>query len=264
MKKNRSDEDAVIVTKIPLQDLLNDHPVIQWTTEHARTIVLMFLAFIGLVLILYRFIEGNTVQSETDYLAAERDFLVFQNREADNESQANAFSRLEKIMDQHPDLHAKYDGLIAQTLLIRNQTTEAKKYEEIALARIESDHLPDYTDYAKTTLLINEQQYPEALKQAASLKHKILERAATAKDHHSNNSILFALNLLRIAILQQQLGLDKEELSTWQEWKAYAKPVSLVENNIDPNGFRNILSLFEEGNVSLLSYIEAREKILKS
>jgi hypothetical protein len=76
---------------------------------------------------------------------------------------------------------------------------------------------------------------------------------------------LFALNLLRIAILQQQLGDRPGELQTWREWKRYAGLEKGDSNSlkVSPVAFRYAIQQLAIGSVSLPDYIAHREKELK-
>ncbi len=242
MKKNTHPHNA-----LPMADLhpsLDENPIIHWFVQNGKTLLYLLMGLLLLLVIGYRFIWGKTAKSEVEFLKAQNDFAIFQKEPAPSttETQDNALQNLLSLLERHPELHPKYDGLLAQTLLMRNKIDSADKLEKGALERTKQENAPLFTDYAETTLLIAQNHYPEALQRALALKEKLSQE---------ENSILFALNLLRIASLQQQLGLAQDELKTWQQWKQSAESPA----------FQTVNQLFTFGRVTLLNYIEAKEKI---
>ena len=84
------------------------------------------------------------------------------------------------------------------------------------------------------------------MEKAIALKSKLLEKPESA------TALLFASNLLRVGVLQGQLGLKADESATWQEWKEYAN------NPLYSIGFERVVNIFRDGKVSLNEYIESR------
>ena len=252
MKKSHHDTTS----ELELSHALEENVFIQWVTQHGPTVLIVVLASLVVLGIGYRFIGGGSNKAEADYVNAENDYVIFKRGIAEGTAVATpeeAFQRLQQILKARPDLESKYDGLLAQTLINRGNLSEAKVYADRTLARTSRDHLPLYADYAQTTLLIGQEQYKDALLKALQLKQQMLD-AASAEGQQAGTqgfgNILFAFNLLRIAMLEQQVGTPEDELKAWQTLKDYAK------------GFPILQQHFEEGGVSLLNYIEAREKVL--
>jgi hypothetical protein len=127
--------------------------------------------------------------------------------------------------------------------------------------------LPYYADFATTTLLISDHKYDEALKAALALQQKMNDEIAVipSTSDRSFGDELFALNLLRVAILQQQAGDAAGELKSWQQWKQYAG----LENagtsglKVSPVAFRYSIQQLAIGSISLPDYIASRESQLK-
>ena len=170
--------------------------------------------------------------------------------------------RLTTIMQRHPELHAQYDGTIAQLLINVGNTEEAKKFSIPALSRVSQDHISHYIDYASNTLVISAQQYPEALKQALNLKQNLLALMSANQEFNQsefdNVYTLFALNFLRIGMLQEKMNDKEEELKTWQDWRQYTK----TKNPISA-AFLTLNEVISEGNITLADYIEHREELLR-
>lgn len=267
MKKHQIESVSTTMEKATFLESLEDNPYLHWISNNGRLLLYIILGIIILAFIIYRFNSSSHTKAGNDYLLAERNYQLIQNPSAkDEKSQQDALNQLGEILKRQPDLHPKYDGLLAQILLNRNEISQAKEFANLALGRTSEENKPFYTDFTQTTLLIAEKQYAEALKTSLSLKQKMLENAQLPSNERGFGDTLFALNLLRIAILQQELGSTSDELQTWAEWKQYAglSKEKAPNKNIDSKAFQNVYSQFEEGKLSLINYIDAREKTLKS
>jgi hypothetical protein len=261
MKKTQTNQNPPLPTSMDLASKLEEHPIVQWFAENGKSLLYVLGAGILLFILGYKLANGASNQSEMDYVQAQNEFNRFQTSE-ERDAQEDSFQKLVAVMDRHPELHAKYDGLIAQTLLNRSQTADAKKFASSALERTKSENEPFYTDFAQTTLLIAEEKYADALQRAQALQQKMLPLVSQEKNY---GGLLYADNLVRIGMLQQQLGDKKGELQTWQEWKKLAGlSKESAGSQVDPLNFRAIDSLYSEGKISFLQYIEFREKSLKS
>lgn len=269
MKKNNSDI-ASHLNKMEFAHLSEDNRFIQWISQHGLNVLYGLLAVIAIVVIGYRLLYGGGSKGESDYYNAENDYQVFAKNVASGSTveAKEQLTKLQAIIQDHPELHAKYDGLLAQGLLNLGDVAEAQPYAARTLERTRDDKLPFYSDYASTTLLIAQQNFSDALKKAEELKQKMLDNAAAAGNDAGKRDfgdILFAFNMLRIAMLEQQIGDKQGELQSWQELKRYAKWSGEAPSSaINPLAFQILLNHFEEGKVSLLNYIDAREKVLKA
>lgn len=243
--------------------LSSDNAFLQWVTDHGKTLIYVFLALLAFIFLFFRLTSGSKSKAESDYFNASNDFALFQRLSSeDNRAGAQeALERLAAIIQSHPELHAQYDGIIAQTLINQGNNIEAKRYSISTLKRISQDNLPYYEAYATNTLLISDKKYSDALAQAIDLKQKMIQIVESAKSETQNDfgSMLFALNLFRIGMLQQQMENRNEELKTWQEWDHYInsqKPISSV-------AFSILNQQIADGKITLADYIEQRQKFLK-
>jgi hypothetical protein len=175
-----------------------------------------------------------------------------------------ALARLQQLMHKHSELNAAYGGALAQLFLNQSQVEDALPYAEASLARVKSNDLPFYAEYAATTLLISQQNYSQALANAQALQLKMEEHLSLPADQRTFGEELFALNLLRIGILQQSTGDVSGELKTWQTWKQHAGlNGSKSSTSINPQAFRALVQQLAIGSVSLPDYIAHRESLLK-
>lgn len=265
-----SNQHSRLNSSIPKQNLLDSFDqdsLIEWFSKNGKYAAYIFLGLIAFLIVVYRLSNSSTTQAEIDYLQAGKEFAAFESADFQKNPPAadEALKSLNSIMSSRTELHAAYDGAIAQILLNRAQVTEAKPYAQATLKRTQPNDLPLYGDFAATTLLISEKKYPEALETAQALKHKMLDeiKASPAQNDRTFGDMLFAFNLLRIAMLQQQVGNAKAELQTWQEWKHYAGLDKISKETISPQAFRILIQQLAIGSIALPDYIAYRESLLK-
>lgn len=251
-------------------DSLEEHPFIQWTVANGKLLTYTLIGLVAAILLIFRFASMSESSSEARFIQAEKEYLLFAaplKEGHDENAQKNAFNRLNSILDAHPELHAKYDGLIAEILLIRGDVSQAKGYASSAIQRTEKENAPFYSNYAQTTFMIANGQYEQALKEAQALKDQMIQQGQQLENTPEKmqfSTLLYGFNLLRIGMLQQQLGLT-EELQTWQEWKDLTRKSQegSLPNYLDAQLFLSFNHLLSEGNIPFANYIEAREKVLK-
>lgn len=225
------------------------HPAAEWLIANKKIITIAFAALFALILLAYRLLSNQAVKAENDFFSAQSEFNAFQRIVSQPyftaEAVDQALSKLQGPLERHPELHAKYDGSIAQTLLIANQPAQAAPYAEGVFKRTSQDPVSFYRSYGETSLAIEEGRYGDAYQQALSLKDLLSQ---TPTGHET----LYLFNLVRLAFLQQQLHLQQEELQTWNELQNTDRPTSLMA----------VYKLFSQGQASLAHYIDERKKIL--
>lgn len=232
-------------------EFIAQHKAVQWVAQHGRYVLWGLFALAAISVFYYRS-QGSSNSAIAPYFKADIEYETFvknSNPLVEQESLNGLFSILEKI----PSLHGKYDAGIAQTLLNRDQVIQALPYANGTLARTEQNQLPDYASFARTTLLIGEKKYDEALQSALGLKTTL--ETGTAENRQAQQS-LYLMNLLRIASLYEEKGAVKEEINAWQQFKA--------ARTLFPQAFDLLTGQLQEGQISLMQYIEAREKVLAS
>lgn len=247
MKKKLETIESAL-EKSDLSDSFAEHPIVQWISQNGRSLLYALLGLVALFLIGYRLMGGQGSNSAKDYLSVEREMGIFLAAERSETGAAQAKDSLDKLtrlLNKYPDLRAKYEGLIAQQLIVRGDVAAAIPLAERTLARISQEHIPLYSQYSQTTLLIEKGSDAEALEQATALQAKVNEKDASG---------LFAANLLRMAMLNQKLGKKNDELKTWQILKE-----TLTQSDND-----QLVRALSEGRISILDYIAFREKELKS
>lgn len=268
MKKNEKLE--VLHSEKSWFNSLEEHPFIQWAVDNGKALLYALIGLFLVSILIYRFVSASYAASETDFINAEKDYLIFSSptgKEVDAIAQAGALNRLNKMISDHPELHAKYDGLLAEILLIRGENKQAKEFAESAIQRTSVENNPFYTSYAKTTLVITDGQYEQALKDAIALKDQMIKQGTELQDTPEKiqfSTLLYAFNLFRIGMLQQQLSLHAEELATWQDWKDLMNKSQngTLPKYLDSQLFVSFDHLLTEGNLTFDNYIESRERTL--
>jgi hypothetical protein len=254
------------IFKLPFFTPFGKGELIEWLSLNGKAVLYSLVTFMALLFITYRFSSSNANQSEADYFKAANDFTLF----SQSENHPDALKELLSLMNRHPELHAAYDGAIAQTLLNEGRIEEAKPLALSTFKRTESDAFSTYQQYAQISLLSSEKKFSEALEHAKTLQAQLTLQLEQNKDDSAifNVSELFALNLLRIGMLQQELNDTAGELKTWQEWKVYAglETNKMIKSNADPLAFRTIIQQLAQGTTSLPDYFTYRslETVLKS
>jgi len=254
--------------KLSFLDYMDEGRLNDWLSEKGKYTLYAVTGVLVLFIVIFAFSRGSGRIAEKEYLQAATDFAFFaKTTEAQDSTLTNdAFQRLLTIMDKDPDLHAAYDGAIAQILLNRGRVSEAMPFAERTLERTKTDALSFYRDYASASLMISEGGFHEALQRAQSLQMVMAEIIAEQKSisPRTFGDEIFALNLLRIAMLQQAVGDKAGELQTWRQWKQYAglQGGRRALDNVDPQAFRAIMQQLAVGAFSLPDYIDHREKVL--
>ena len=223
------------------------NPLFNWKKAVAYLLPILLLS--GLIIAK---ISGKKEQAEKDFLKAN---YIWSSLSQSFDPQSDQLDHLKALMKKHPELHAKYDGLIAQHLLSTYSHEMATPFADKVLKRAGQ---PFFHEYTAGSLLIGKREFQEALKMAKELKEEMLN--SMSPDY----STLFAFNLLRIATLSFEVGDKEGERAAWKELKLYGKwdDHEKASTPISLDGFDVLLSHFSANEVSLLDFIKYREEAL--
>jgi tetratricopeptide (TPR) repeat protein len=248
---------------LPELEILEESTVLDWLHKNSQNLIYALGALVALFILGTWFFSHKTTKAEGDYLTAENLIVKIEApilSEEDRANHAQAFEQLAQIVSRHPELQAKYDGLMAQALISQGKIQEAQPIAERNLKRVESDNLPLYRSYADGTLFIAQQQYDQALKLALQEQAQMQAQAKAAKDENAPRTFgdaLYAFNTMRIAMLQQQAGHYAEAA---QAWDSLLQSVSGQDAVIsDRRAAEAVIAHIDESGVSLPSYIEAQK-----
>lgn len=219
-----------------------DHPAVEWISNNKQTLLWIVLGLFAALILSYRFLMNRNINAEANFFRAQAEFVKFQDT-----NDAGSLSTLESIMKDHPELHQKYDGALAQTLLVEKQVTQAETFAQATFKRTANDSITLYHDYAATSLLIGNKNYQEALNHAQTLNAKLLE--GTEKPQGT----LYLFNLIRLGLLNQELGLAKEEKQIWGN----------LTNSLQQSDSDEVIHLFRIGQATLNEFIAERMQALE-
>ncbi len=227
----------------------SSHPAFEWLMNNKKIFIWGFLGLFVLLIAASRFATIRTLNAENDFFQAQAAFAEVQKEILPYENQAAStnLEELEAIMLRHPEIQPKYEGSLAQTLFITGNVPKAEKFANDIFKRTQPDYLQLYQDYSRTSLLIANGNYEEALTQAQQLK------ASLDQPDANGNPILYIYNLIRLAILYKETEQPKEELKTWEEFQN--QPIRL-------EAVAAANKVLKIGQASLNQYIEQRKKTL--
>lgn len=255
MRKQKQQQAPIVIEASSLSEKLEQNQTLRFISQNGRLVSYVLVALVLLFYVFYRVSSNNKLDTQRDYIQAEQYLSSF--RTSRTTDSADLLSSLQKIIDRRPELHAKYDGLIAQTLIKRGEESA----HEFATAMFErtaelGPALNIYQDYSETSLFISEGHYEQALQRALALDEQIkvfeIVDAPTPMETNSLATVM-AFNQLRIALLHQQMNHPTEEL---EAWKTVKNSWSTDNQTITP------AQLFQKGKVSLSDYIAARKEFL--
>jgi hypothetical protein len=222
---------------------------IEWLSSNRKMIIWIFLAFLAFLIFAYRVAAARTLSAESDFFHAQTAFAQFQqaNTYSQDSSASSNLEELKAIMKRRPEIKPRYEGPLTQTLLIMNQPSQAQLFATDIFDRTQSDHLQLYQEYSQTSLLIGEEHYDDALQKTQKLQG-ILDQA-----DENANQLLYVFNLIRLAMLYQQMNQPENELIAWEK----------LQNQ--PQRLESVLAtsqVLKVGQASLNEYIEERKKTL--
>lgn len=230
------------------QNYLDEEGILAWITKYGSTLLYIVVGLAAVLFAAYRFSSQESANFEVDYLNAANRYAQVQTI-SDPEKKLAVLEDLRAILARHPEFNANYQGNLAQLLLDQQDIAQALPLANETIRRVSEEDIALYLHYASTSLLIEQKKYSEALTAAFALK-----------EHIQDNDLLNALNLVRIALLQQELGDRDGELSAWKEWQRYAgwKGTAPEIKTLDPKVYFVVQNYYGQGGLSLANYIESR------
>lgn len=231
-----------------------------WYANYKRFLLLLIPFFLLALFIIFKFSLYKT-KAEGEFVSAKNAYLQW---ESGKELESSHFETLKGLIRKHPELAAPYESLIIQKVIALGKEKSESSFVESFLKKNSHKPRTHYTHFAKTTLLIEKGEVEKALQEALSLKEEMLSDKIfweSQKTPHFG-SILFAFNLLRVAMLSKNLERQEDELVAWRELQQYAKWDEEGEKNLpnlDKKAFDALLQHFTDQNLSIKDYIKHRE-----
>lgn len=240
--------------KEEIQEISNLKKYLLWIMDKRIYIFSVIISVVLLNLIIFKLKGGKSTDAST---IATQNYTDWKNTFFKDNDKLN---NLKSLIKKSPSLKANYEGLIVQNLLI-NENLNKDDYgiADKALERIKLD-LPFYYDYSQIALVISNGKYEDALNKSKELKIKMLGNISTKSGKSlSMGSVLYSLNLLRIALLEQKLNNPSKELIAWTELEDY---LNFNDNKIQTAN--TIKAIFSENEIELTDYIQYRKNKISS
>ena len=229
----------------PFKDKWDMDAIIDWISSNKQIIIGVLVGLFLVLIASYRYLSQKDVNAEINFLKAETLFTEFQENNFSNPVVAREkLKELDELFKKYPDLQVKYDGALAQSLLLSNQIPQSSSYMKAIFNRVQPDHLQLYQQYSQNSLIIGGGDFTKALQDAQDLK-KTMDTSNSIDSH----PILYLLNLIRIAVLQDQLGQKQEEAHAWK----------LIETHLASYPNDQVNQAFKVGNTSLEKYMKTRK-----
>jgi len=158
-----------------------------------------------------------------------------------------------------PALEKKYEAIIAQRLVEKDQLEQALILAHRSLSRVHQE-APFHAAYGETSLMIEQGNYQEALQRSVSLKEQMAKMGdwnRLGAGQYAGGALLYAHNLLRIAFLQQELVNPAGERVAWEDLEVFLG----ANQSLAALLFKN----FREKEIDLTNYIaERKQQLIKN
>ncbi|MDN3504460.1 MAG: hypothetical protein P0S95_02655 [Rhabdochlamydiaceae bacterium] len=204
---------------------------------------------------------------------------IFFNQKAKKENDFFTFSSLkgnQQVVDEqtilklkpygvkYPELKVQIDNLMAKSLMIERHAEKAQPIANSTLS-VKSPLSPYYKTFSKTSFIIEQHHFGDALKEAISLKQTMMDDRSLWTNEKINDNFgtqIFLFNLLRIASIYREIGNVSEEFNALKELRAFLGMGSAAKAKLSQEEIAKFQSHLSLGSVSLLDFISSREKVL--
>lgn len=167
-----------------------------------------------------------------------------------------SYLAMKKALKKVPNLERKYNTVIAQSLFHRDRLNDALTLAHASIQHIEEE-APFHAAYGKTTLLIEQGSFQDALERSVGLKENMLQQCDLQQQvgHHPAGGVfLYVHNLLRIACLQKELNNKPGEKAAWDELERFLGSKEDLS--------QLVYHQFQDNGLDLSNYINDRRKQL--
>ena len=221
-------------------DKISSTEVFKWLVQKKDIItygmVGLFIGGFALVQVMPKFYKP----SQNPLILVEKAFASLKQEKCEKSSLQN----FQKLLQKHSSLLPVYEGQMTQALLANGKISEVNNNAK-GLDRLQAE-VPAYSSFAKTSILIEEKKYEDALAKAYDLQKEIC---------FEDNKALYVNNLLRIGILEKTLNHPKEELAIWTQMEDLISKLDQKQ--------KTAISSFMDGSFSMEEYITYRKKCLE-
>ncbi len=160
-------------------------------------------------------------------------------------------SEIKSLLSKIEYLQPNYQGILGQHLYNIGHVDQASIFAENAIKRTDNE-LQLYSSYSKTSILINNKNYENALISAKQLDEKL----SSQKDNHLS---LYSYNLLRLAVLNKILDNKHDEKLACTELKNHLdKYKGNLKASQAAQEINSFINNFHKDNEDIHKYISSR------
>ena len=245
-----------------------------WLMMHRKLAMLISILIVLAVAGTLWFMQSSNAQKIKDFETAdvladelEKNPPLFEEQSGmSKDSPADlALNQLADLDKRYEILQPRFDSLIAQEMLLRDNKNELDPFAKRAVGRLRALGLDDFAEYSEISRLCGLHLYKEALQKAQSLQAKLVNKKKTpATANTSHDFMLEAFLLLKLATLNQQLGNTGALLQNVVELKSFLGltkrevPLTIQQKELASQ----MLSHLQEKQSSLLEFIEEVPKTI--
>ncbi len=152
------------------------------------------------------------------------------------------FASLQALAKSNPLIKERYNGLIAEWLILKGEKKELPAYANKAIATLLSSNMPLFASFSKISSLTAENRFKEAFEEANTLQKNI-----EAQNGTETNGLLYAFTLLQEAAILRALGFHERAQKTVEKLKSSTQYPELVSH-------------LQDKETSLLDFLGKAEK----
>lgn len=203
--------------------------------ENSKLVISSSFFLVVAIILSYKLTEQRAVGIERDYHLAH---LSLQLLKGGNSGQLEP---LQKILKKRPNLRETFHPAIVQCMIDEKKIDEAKGVLKSGGDRLKLK-TPYHQQFSHTTFVISEGDLVLALTESKNLQNELRDK---------KYDLLKAFNLLRIALLEKEVGTKNGELAAWAQVEALEAPL-----------FSSLQEVFHVNNITLKDFINHRKSIL--
>lgn len=173
------------------------------------------------------------------------------------------FESLHDLLQKRPKLQRRYEGLIAQVIIQSRQSKILEPISKMGFQQLQED-TSLYVLYGEASMLIHQKSLSQALEISKRLEKSISIDLDELGENQglSTINLLYGFNLIRIALLQKDLGRAQDELQTWQNVESFLHWGKNQLSHGQASLTEIIIDNFRDKQVYLPDFIRARKQAL--
>jgi hypothetical protein len=191
------------------------YAMMEWFVKNKKSILIGAIAVTAAISFSVWRSQARDAQKSKDIMQANMLASDLSRGDADT-SNEEIVRQLKAIDDQYPSLQNRYDGIIAQELILENKGSEIDPYAKRAVENLQEIGLVNFAAFSEGTRLIALGQHEKAAEQLATLELKLATQTAEdiAVQIQKNEFALHAFTLLELTSLYDKLGKNSEMIKT--------------------------------------------------